>query len=516
MMNMRIGGLASGMDTETMISDLMKAQRTKLDKITKQKQYVEWQRDDYRAANLKLFNFRNLTSDTMVRQSTFIQKTATSSAPDEVGVKNISSVNNFSGTINVEQLAEKATMRSTDRVNGSSTPIDVNAKLSTLDPALGSSQTITIKAMKEDGTLQTDKEAFTFTFNPNEKSMQDVLDEINKSSNVSAFYDSYSGKISMTAKNSGENAKGAEIIMTSSSEFQNFTKLSVDNDAAETAGVGSKGKNAKFTLDGLSTERNTNTFIVNGFELNLKQASKKDITFSSTTDTDKILGSVTKFVEEYNKLIENLNGEIREKKDRDYQPLTELEKKDLSEEQVKSWEEKARSGTLRNDSIISSALTKMRSALSSSVEGITGANTLSAIGITTSSNFAENGKLIIDEAKLREAISSNPTQVYELFSANGTTADQVDSKDGIARRLVTILDDTRKQIISKAGSDSSVNTSFALGRSLNNYDSQINSFEDRLTRIEDRYWKQFGAMEKAIQKANAQYSQLSNYFSTGA
>ena len=38
---MRIGGLASGMDTETMIRDLMKAHRIPLDKITQKKQYID-------------------------------------------------------------------------------------------------------------------------------------------------------------------------------------------------------------------------------------------------------------------------------------------------------------------------------------------------------------------------------------------------------------------------------------------------------------------------------------------
>ena len=64
---MRITGLASGLDTETMIKDMMRAQRLPMDKILQRKQYMEWQRDDYRTVNRQLFDFRNLVSDNMMR-----------------------------------------------------------------------------------------------------------------------------------------------------------------------------------------------------------------------------------------------------------------------------------------------------------------------------------------------------------------------------------------------------------------------------------------------------------------
>lgn len=503
---MRIGGLASGMDTETMIKDLMKAQRLPLEKIMQKKQYMEWQRDDYRTVNRNLFNFRNLTSDTMLRQSTFVQKTASSSSPEDISVKNINSVNNFSGTINVTQLAERATMRSTDKI--STAPIDVNAKLSTLSSTLSGEQTIKIRAMKADGTLQTEEEAFILTFDPTKKSLQNVLDEINKNSNVSAFYDSFTGKISMTAKNTGKAAAGMEIVISGAEEFVEFAKLSEDNVAA---GInGSRGENAKFTLDGLETERNSNIFTINGFELTLKKASSTNITFSSATDTDKIFESVKKFVEEYNKLIEDLNGQIREKKYRDFQPLSTEQKSAMKEKEIELWEEKAKSGTLRNDSMISGLLNKMRTELNSVVSGVSGSNSFNQIGITTSKNYLDNGKLVIDENKLRKAISEDPNQVYELFAVDGTGA----SNKGLARRLVSALDETRKQVIEKAGSDSAANNTFTLGRSLNNFDSQITRFEDRLKMIENRYWKQFTAMETAIQKANSQSTYLSGMFNT--
>ena len=106
------------------------------------------------------------------------------------------------------------------------------------------------------------------------------------------------------------------------------------------------------------TERSTNTFQISGFEVTLKKASNVDVNFSSATDTDKILESVTKFVDEYNKILADLNGQIREKTYRDFQPLTIEQRADLDEKEIELWEEKAKSGTLRNDNIMSSALSR--------------------------------------------------------------------------------------------------------------------------------------------------------------
>lgn len=512
---MRISGLASGMDTETMVKELMAAHRIPLDKINQKKQYTEWQRDDYRTVNRTLNDFKTLTNDSMLRQATFIKKTVTSSASDDVSIKNINSVSDFSGKIKVKQLAEAATMQSTDKVLSSEK--DLKTKLSDLNLS-STPGNFTISAINVDGTMDSGYEVKITA----DSTMQSVLDDINKNSGVNAFYDSYTGKIAFTAKFSGDvktaTTDGSEIEFSGSYKFLGVEKnnqlaaSAVDIDGKPTPS-GTVGKNALFTYNGLETERQSNTFQINGFEITLKQANNKDITFSSTPDVDSILASVTKFVDEYNKLIEDLNSQIREEKYRDYQPLTDTEREGLSEDQIKKWEEKAMSGTLKNDSIISGVLNKMRSALSSAVGGVSGTNSLSKIGIKTSGNFMENGKLIIDETKLREAISADPNQIYELFAANGET----DSSKGLARRLTSALDDARTKITSKAGSGSTtVNNTFVLGRLLDGYKDQVTRFEDRLASLESRYWKQFTAMEQAIQKANSQSSYLSGMFSTGS
>src|SRR4030095_6843398 len=114
MAGLRIGGLASGMDIDGIVSELMTAERMPLDKIEQKKIYTEWQRDDYRTMNTAIKEFRDFLSvdkDGVGRQATFIKKTVAVSNNNVLSVENVNSTNNFSGTINkVTQLAKVATM----------------------------------------------------------------------------------------------------------------------------------------------------------------------------------------------------------------------------------------------------------------------------------------------------------------------------------------------------------------------------------------------------------------------
>jgi flagellar hook-associated protein 2 len=499
-MVMRVGGLASGMDTDQIISDLMKAERIPLDKLNQKKQYLEWQRDDYREMNSQMLNFSNMIFDGVMKQATYIQKTVNISNPNDLSIKNLASTSDFNGTIKVEKMATSATMYGKEVDAG----FDPKKKLSE-SLGLTGEQTIKIKAINVDGTMQ---EKFTeIVFDPTADTMESLLSKINSKTGVTMFYDEKTKQMSVMSKNSGSGGMEAEIQLDG--EFFEKMKLDKTNVLAESDGRGTKGENAIFTYNGMKTERSSNTFVINGVEITLKNASNTNVTFASSPDVDKIMESIVKFVDEYNKLIEKVNGEVNKSKFRDFQPLTSEQKKDMSEDEIKLWEEKARSGTLRNDSVLTSGLNQMRTDLYTSVSGGTkDANQLTQIGIKTSSNYLDRGKLIIDESKLKEAISKDPNAIYELFAKNGTTS----SEQGIARRMRDTLKTTMTNVEKKAGKASAVDDTFMIGKLLKNMDSQITRFEERMKQVESRYWSQFTAMEQAVQRANSQSAYLMQQF----
>lgn len=466
---MKISGLASGIDTESIIKDMMEAHRLPLNKITQQKQYLEWQLNDYRTVNRDIRTMSDTMFDTVMKSSMFMAKTVGISNENAVSIRALQATSELSGEIEVDQLAKAASWQS-DSVEG----VTAGSKMS----ELVNGQSMTIQTPGSEAIIEIPFEA--------DDTIQSVIEKINKMAKVSAFFDEHTGRIAMTSKESG----AGNIIVTGLS------------------GKGQAGQQAKFTFNGLETERASNTFEINGFEMTLKEVTSTAVTFSSTPDTDTVVDTLKQFVDDYNTLIDTLNHKVRESKHRDFPPLSAEQKTVMKEKEIELWEEKAMSGTLRNDPTIQRLLSNMRIAMTSSVDTSNGRMSLADIGLTTSTDYLANGKLDINEDKLREAISQNPTAVYELFAKSGDELNE----QGIATNVRESLREANRSITNRAGSFGSGNDSFILGRTVKEMDQQIDRFQDRMKTVESRYWKQFTAMEQAMQRANAQAAQLMSAF----
>jgi flagellar hook-associated protein 2 len=108
---MRIGGLASGMDTDQIISDLMKAKRIPLDKLTQEKVWMEWQRESYREFNLSLSSFKTSAEDLRFER-TFNAYSSTSSDPTSVIASTTANAVSGSYEVKVVSVASSAKMNS--------------------------------------------------------------------------------------------------------------------------------------------------------------------------------------------------------------------------------------------------------------------------------------------------------------------------------------------------------------------------------------------------------------------
>lgn len=482
---MRIGGLASGIDTDSVIRSMMEAQRLPLNKITQKKQFIEWQLDDYRSANRDIRSMRDGLLD-MTYQSTYMAKTVAVSNENAVSIRALNAQSEFSGEIEVKNLAKAATWQSNEQFNGLKEGDTVN---------------IIAPGANAEGT--------DFTLGKDE-SLKDFVSRINKSdAGVNVLLDERTGKVGLSARQSG----AGEI------------EVKINNNVSSSE-TGTTGEDAVVIINGLEISRSSNTFEVNGFEITLKETTTSPVTFSSATDTEKVFDSVKQFVDDYNKLITELNAKIREPKFRDFPPLSAEQKADMKEKEIELWEEKAMSGTLRNDPTIQRLLSDMRMAITKGIQVTdpetkeTTTITLSSIGVSPMKDYLSNGMLEIDEDKLREAIEENPNQVYELLGSAGdktTTTNEageevvtVNRTQGIIHSIRDAMKNANDTISRRAGSVGSGNDSFTLGRNLKEIDQQIERFQDRLTKNEERLWRQFAAMEQAMNRANAQAQQLMN------
>lgn len=238
------------------------------------------------------------------------------------------------------------------------------------------------------------------------------------------------------------------------------------------------------------------------------------VSLASTADTKSIKESIKEFVKNYNEMLDTLNGLLKEKKYRDYPPLTKEQREDMSENEQKLWDEKAKSGLLRSDSLIRDGLAKMRSQFVSSVKGLGDAtmDSLAEIGITTSKILSDGGKLVINDDKLDAALEKDPDQVVQLFTNTGSVTTTTDDKGrkvtqdsrGITNRLRDEIDELTKSIEKKAGKEGKTEQTYSIGKQIIESDNRITKLQAKLKDIEARYWKQFTAMEQAINKANQQ------------
>ncbi len=528
---MRIGGLATGMDTHQMIDDLMRAERMPLNKVFQRKQTVEWQRDAYRDINLQLNNFREtVRGKGLALQSTFLQKKITSTNENAVSAVAAGNPPNVSNRLEVHRLATAATWTGSEVTDESVKTGQVSTwDLDDIFEDGKDSATLNFEVTNPDGST---KQA-ELVINKSDK-MSDVMRKINNSDlGVTAFFDSHMEQVVLSKKETGEGAS-IDVADTATSTFMaklGFEVPSVEEVNPETGetevqytagALGGKtdGVNAEFSINGFTTERTSNTFTINEMTYTLKEVTNGPVTISSTTDTDKIYDTIMQFVEDYNELVDTINGKLREDRHRDFPPLTDEQKEAMSEKEIEMWEEKAMSGLLRNDSILSNGLTNMRSQLYGSIggDGIGIFKHLSQIGLVGSKDYTEGGKIVLDpdrrdvgdgrrltgEERLREAIENNPEDLYKLFMADGNGP----GEQGVIRRLRTSVDSTIDAINQRAGREGRQNHQFTLGREMMQIDDRISNFERRLQQVEDRYWRQFTAMETAMQRMNSQAEQM--------
>jgi flagellar hook-associated protein 2 len=505
----RVSGLASGIDTESIIQKLMQSQRIPVDRLSQKKTTIEWQRQDLLDMNTKLYDFRNnKLSNFKLEGNLSARKVELSGDSDVVSVKASGDAQPGTLIIKVKALATAASNYSSQAITAG-----------TFDPtATLASQQNNLAATFSDNTI-TINDSKPITFDPNKESLNDVIAKINKETNVTAFYDTITKKISLVSKQTGEvngPAGNGDKITFTGTLLTNAMQL-------KTAGVQEiRATNAEVFINDMYTFRSSNTFQVSGAEITLKKVSARTnpadpttytgTTISITTDVDKIVDSVKSFISDYNDMLKTLQDKIGEKKYRDYTPLTAEQKKDMKEADIKLWESKAKSGTLRNENSLSNVISGMRSAASAQVSNGSKYNTLSAFGIETGA-YSENGKLYLkDETKLRKAIETDPQAFTSFFSSDGK-GDPNKADVGIAERMYTAMEVAMKDIKQKSGTSALLNDQSILGLQMTRLNQQIDDGNQRLTELETRYYKKFAAMEQAIQKYNQQSAQLTNAFS---
>jgi flagellar hook-associated protein 2 len=491
---LRITGLSSGLDVDTMVQTLMKAESAKLDKLKQSQTKLTWQQEAYRDISTSLVDFRN--NKLFQYNSLNALSAKTSQVTGDSSAVAITSTNSTAtGSLNIT-VSNTATTASAI-YQTTATAITNDSTMADLLGTSGDNRTITINSI-------------SYSYNSTDK-VSDVLARINsdKTLNATVMVGS-DGKLSIR-----NNATGKSGITVGG-----------DLNVMGAPSSSDSGSDASYTVNGITMTSSSNFVSLNGYNMQLLQASaaNSSTTITSKVDTDSIVNTIKSFINDYNSILDQVNTKLNEQTYNGYPPLTDDQRAAMTDSQITLWESNAKSGLLKNDSILSSMVSSMRLAAVATVNtGSPDVKTIQSIGIVTGS-WSENGKLhISDEGALRAAIEKNPDAIISLFTAKGTDIDATKPESptsGLFTKLSATIMDSLTGLSQKAGTSAYSSDKTAafmanslMGDQLRDLSNRIDDMNTYLTNKENQYYQKFTAMETAMNQYSSQASAFSSYSS---
>ena len=358
-----------------------------------------------------------------------------------------------------------------------------------------------------------------------------TLASMSADTDVGALMNSIHG-LSDDAKVSVTNEDGSERSFTAA-QLKAFASGTATLSAADSVGY-TAGTDAVVTatVNGkeLTLKRSSNVVNMDGLSVTLKKtfdSTAEDggeaITFTTGSDSDKIVDAIKSFVDDVNKLMTSVHdayttqpltrtSSSSKSGTTFYEPLTEDDKNSMSESAVEKYEEKAKTGLLFGDNDLRTLYDK----LLTSIQSYAGDRVdMESIGLTTSYSGGVT-TISLNESKLRAALDGDPDKVRTVFTK---TTDSGSNTNGLMASLKATLNTygstslgSQGILVRKAGTKLSAVSLLNnnLAKQISNLDSQIESWQTKLSNKIDYYTKQFTALEKLMSTMNNQSSMLAD------
>ncbi len=501
-MGMRLSGLISGMDTDSVIQQLVAAKRTKVDKTKKAQTKLEWKTDAWEELNKKLKSFQNKHLQNMRFSSAYAQKTTKVSNSNAVSVLTGENAMNGVQSLEVDKLAKTAYLTGGKISAKDPSGQDVDVTAMTTMGQLGISSDTSLELQKEDGT--------TVAINIGRNTtISDVLNQL-REGGVNATFDDKQKRFFLNGKESGKafdfnikavdgNSESAKALETLG--FSTDVPAGATDEQKEKYAVKTDGQNAVIRLNGATFTSNNNVFEINDLTFTVMEETTSPITVTTETDTSGIYDMVKEFIKDYSELVNEMDKFYNADSAKGYEPLTDEEKESMSEKQIEEWESKVKDSLLRRDGNLYTVNSALQEIMAQGVNVNGKTMYLSDFGINTLGYFAadenerhayhidgdkDNENTSANEDKLRKMIASDPDTVQSFFSQltqslYSKMSDMSSSVEGY-RSFGNFYDDKKMKSDYKE------------------YTSKIKDLEKKLTAYEDKWYAKFAAMETAMAK----------------
>lgn len=500
-MPIRMSGMISGLDTDAIIKELMSAQSMKKTTIEQNKEKLSWKKEKWEDLNTKIYALYTEKLSNLKLQGSYMTKKATSSNSEKASAT-ATNATNGSYSLTVSNLASAQFVTGADisdkELKGSSTLVEAG---------MTANQTITVRTGKD---LDTETK-ITVT---NNMTIADFAAKL-RDAGLNASFDADNGRFYMSAKDSGSDSIFTiESSAAAGGGLEALGLADIDEDMAINGQTAENSdtmaivgaQDAHVVLNGATITSASNTITANGLSIELKGTTSPGeiINITVANDVDAVYDKVKEFVKSYNELMTEMYDKYNAPSAKDYAMLSDEEKEAMTDDQVELWENKIKDSLLRNDTTLNSLMTTFRTTMQATVE-VDGENySLSSFGIVTGS-YLEHGLL---------HINGNSDDPEYADKTDGLRTALEKDPEAVGKALSKVFEGFYETLTSKM-SASSISSALTLYNDkqiqsqMDDYEGQIKTWEDRLLDLEDRYYKQFSGMEKAMADLQNQQNQLS-------
>lgn len=539
---LRMTGMYSGMDTESIVSQLVKTKSTKVTNLKNEQKKLEWKQTAWQDLNSKIYNMYSKTLSNLRLTSAYSKKSTVSSDSTKATVVASEGAVNGTQTLKVNKLAKSGYLTGAKLDGKTSTTTGTDGKdvtkvvnwettdkLSEIDSNL-TGKTISITTGSGTDAKTTDIEITA------DMTINDLVAKF-KDAGVNASFDTTNQRFFINSTGTGS----AKNFTLSSDDSTALASLGLDPNATYTDINGSKnscvkieGQDAEIVLNGATFVSDSNTFSINGLTINTLGVTDEEISLVTSTDYDGIYNTIKDFLTEYNDLINEMDKLYNADSARKYDMLTNDEKDSMTDDEVEQWEDKIKSALLRKDNSLYNVMNTLTTTmmdgyyennLSDKQKKNMSASEISAwykenggkkhylsdYGIGTLSYFeaqdnehhayhingdADDEFTSTKEDKLKAAIADDPEGTANFFAT-------------LCKSLYSKLDETMSESTDYS-SIYKVYNDKQLKKDYNDYTKKISDAEDELNDYEDRWYNKFSKMEVALSKLQSQTSSISS------
>ena len=539
---LRMTGMYSGMDTESIVSQLVKTKSTKVTNLKNEQKKLEWKQTAWQDLNSKIYNMYSKTLSNLRLTSAYSKKSTVSSDSTKATVVASEGAVNGTQTLKVNKLAKSGYLTGAKLAGKTTTTTGTDGKdvtkvvnwettdkLSEIDSNL-TGKTISITTGSGTDAKTTDIEITA------DMTINDLVAKF-KDAGVNASFDTTNQRFFINSTGTGS----AKNFTLTSDDSTALASLGLDPNTTYTDINGSKnscvkieGQDAEIVLNGATFVSDSNTFSINGLTINTLGVTDEEISLVTSTDYDGIYNTIKDFLTEYNDLINKMDKLYNADSARKYDMLTDDEKDSMTDDEVEQWEDKIKSALLRKDNSLYNVMNTLTTTmmdgyyennLSDKQKKNMSASEISAwykenggkkhylsdYGIGTLSYFeaqdnehhayhingdADDEFTSTKEDKLKVAIAEDPEGTANFFAT-------------LCKTLYSKLDETMSES-TEYSSIYKVYNDKQLKKDYNDYTTKISDAEDELNDYEDRWYDKFSKMEVALSKLQSQTSSISS------